>query len=84
MSGDDSYTMHGDAKENTQNESGSQNQEWKTRMPYKMQPKTDFHAIYDASCHCGRVKYELSRKKPLDAKFCHCKTCQKLHGKFEF
>jgi hypothetical protein len=28
------------------------------------------------------VQYQLSREKPLDAKFCHCKTCQVIHGSF--
>jgi hypothetical protein len=54
---------------------------WKTQLPYKIHEKQSFNALYDASCHCGRVTYQLSREKPLDAKFCHCKTCQRLHGK---
>ena len=34
---------------------------------------------YRAACFCGRVQYEVSAD-PVDAKFCHCRTCQKLHG----
>jgi len=34
---------------------------------------------YSASCHCGAVCYE-ARREPVDAKICHCRTCQKLHG----
>jgi hypothetical protein len=59
---------------------GEQN-EWKFRAPYKVHSNDEnFKALYEASCHCGRVKYQLSREKPLDAKFCHCGTCQVLHG----
>ncbi len=38
-----------------------------------------FKARYWASCHCGSVRYEVSAD-PVDAKICHCMTCQKLHG----
>lgn len=58
---------------------------WKHRAPYKVHdndPK--FHTRYSGSCHCGKVKYQLSREKPLDAKYCHCHTCQKIHGTVPF
>ena len=62
------------------NTEGELNQ-WKHRAPYKVHDNDpNFHARYEASCHCGKVKYQLSREKPLDAKYCHCTTCQKLHG----
>ena len=55
--------------------------QWKHRAPYKVHDNDpNFHARYEGSCHCGKVKYQLSREKPLDAKFCHCTTCQKIHG----
>src|SRR5229473_2260904 len=38
-----------------------------------------FTPRYRASCHCGAVRYEVSAD-PLDAKICHCRTCQSLHG----
>ena len=38
-----------------------------------------FTPRYRASCHCGAVRYEVSAD-PLDAKICHCRTCQWLHG----
>ncbi|SEA75603.1 Uncharacterized conserved protein [Desulfuromusa kysingii] len=34
---------------------------------------------YRAACFCGKVQYEVSAD-PVDAKLCHCKTCQRLHG----
>ena len=40
---------------------------------------TSFEAKYEASCHCGTVRYSVS-SDPVDAKICHCNMCQKLHG----
>ena len=55
--------------------------EWKTRAPYAIHKNDDeFNARYEGSCHCGRVQYQLNRDKPLNAKYCHCTTCQTLHG----
>lgn len=55
--------------------------EWKFREPYKVHENDpNFKALYEGSCHCGRIQYQLSREKPLDAKYCHCSTCQVLHG----
>lgn len=57
--------------------------EWKFKEPYKVHENDkNFKALYNGECHCGRVKYQLSREKPLNAKFCHCTTCQVLHGPF--
>lgn len=56
--------------------------QWKFRPPYRMhEPNEHFKALYEASCHCGKVKYQLSREEPLDSKLCHCTTCQTQHGK---
>ncbi len=38
-----------------------------------------FDARYRASCHCGAVRYEVC-SDPVDAKICHCRDCQILHG----
>ena len=38
-----------------------------------------FVARYRARCHCGAVCYDVSAD-PVDAKICHCRTCQALHG----
>jgi hypothetical protein len=38
-----------------------------------------FVARYRARCHCGAVCYEVGAD-PVDAKICHCRTCQALHG----
>lgn len=56
--------------------------EWKLRAPYKIhEDNIDFDVKLEAHCHCGRVHYQLKRDKPVDAKYCHCTTCQRLHGK---
>ena len=34
---------------------------------------------YRAACFCGSVRYEVSAD-PVEAKICHCKGCQTLHG----
>lgn len=55
--------------------------EWKHRAPYAIhKDDKDFDAKWKGGCHCGKVKYELSREKPLATKYCHCSTCQRLHG----
>jgi len=40
---------------------------------------SSFIPKYRAACFCGRVHYEVSAD-PVDAKFCHCRACQTLHG----
>lgn len=58
-------------------------QDWQKKAPYKIHESNDgFKARYEASCHCGKVKYQLSREAPLDSKLCHCTTCQTQHGSF--
>ncbi|KAK4501442.1 hypothetical protein PRZ48_007251 [Zasmidium cellare] len=56
-------------------------EEWKKRAPYRIHESNEhFEARYEASCHCGKVQYELSREEPLDSKLCHCTTCQTQHA----
>lgn len=63
---------------------GDATQEWQKKPPYLIHESNDgFKARYEASCHCGKVKYQLSREAPLDSKLCHCTTCQTQHGKRE-
>jgi hypothetical protein len=40
---------------------------------------SDFVPRYVARCQCGTVEYEV-RTDPVDAKLCHCRDCQTLHG----
>ncbi|KAI0852288.1 Mss4-like protein [Daldinia vernicosa] len=59
----------------------STEEDWKSKPPYRTTPGNEpFDKKWTAHCHCGRVKYWLSRDKPLAAKFCHCVDCQALHG----
>ncbi|KAF8448314.1 Mss4-like protein [Terfezia claveryi] len=51
------------------------------RPPYSLaDPSKPFNTIYTGACFCERVKFRISREKPLDAKYCHCTGCQVLHG----
>jgi hypothetical protein len=55
--------------------------EWKHREPYRIHSDDeDFDVKWRGQCHCGKVQYQLSRDKPLASKYCHCSTCQRLHG----
>jgi hypothetical protein len=55
--------------------------EWKKRPPYRIHESNEnFPVRYEANCHCGKVKYQLSRQEPLDSKLCHCTTCQTQHA----
>lgn len=46
---------------------------------YAQADDPDFAARHSAHCHCGAVRYEVSGE-PLDAKYCHCAMCRRLHG----
>lgn len=48
------------------------------RPPYKVEG--EFKPIYKGACFCEKVTFEISRERPLEAKFCHCEGCQRLHG----
>ncbi|RDI84461.1 hypothetical protein Vi05172_g5728 [Venturia inaequalis] len=79
-------TEHDDPSQNHEkSESVEGIHEWKTRPPYQIhKDESDFEARYEASCHCGKVTYQLSREEPLDSKLCHCTTCQTQHGEIAF
>lgn len=54
---------------------------WKYRAPYRIHESNEhFEAKHTGQCHCGKVKFELSREKPLASKLCHCTTCQRQHA----
>ncbi|CAG7949888.1 unnamed protein product [Penicillium salamii] len=56
-------------------------EDYTKRPPYLLQPSEEFGEIkWRAHCHCGLVRYALRRDRPLNAKFCHCRQCQVLHG----
>ena len=39
----------------------------------------NFLVKYRARCYCGAIQIEVCAE-PVDAKICHCLTCQRLHG----
>lgn len=53
-------------------------EEWQRNPPYRFESSAE--SIWQGKCHCGQVKYKLTRRKPLAVKFCHCTGCQVLHG----
>ncbi|KAK0610668.1 Mss4-like protein [Bombardia bombarda] len=79
-------TKESDGAEAHQYQAGStthrEEDQWKHRPPYRLNDDggKDFVAKWKGKCHCGAVQYELSRDKPLASKYCHCTTCQRMHG----
>ncbi|KAJ6110843.1 hypothetical protein N7486_003078 [Penicillium sp. IBT 16267x] len=57
-----------------------ESEDWKHRPPYHIQDEKEFGPIRKASCQCGRITYAMNRDRPLNAKFCHCRGCQVMHG----
>lgn len=54
--------------------------DWRDAPPYARSDAADEFVIrYRARCHCGAVEYGV-RNDPVDAKLCHCRGCQVLHG----
>jgi hypothetical protein len=52
--------------------------DWRGLPPYSA-GDSNFTARYRAQCQCGAVAFEVC-SEPVDAKICHCRQCQKLHG----
>lgn len=50
-----------------------------TREPPYAHPRDAFVATHRAQCYCGAIAFEV-RADPVDAKICHCRVCQLLHG----
>jgi hypothetical protein len=50
-----------------------------TTTPQVAETDSDEIPIYNASCYCGRVQYQV-RGDPANTKLCHCRGCQLLHG----
>lgn len=81
MGGEEASTYRSNGDNGDEGNTEGDLNQWKHRAPYKVHGNDgDFKARYTGSCHCGKVTYQLSREKPLDSKYCHCTTCQKIHG----
>jgi hypothetical protein len=52
--------------------------EWMTRPPYAHR-RDGFVVRNRAQCFCGAIAFEVCAD-PVDAKVCHCRVCQALHG----
>ncbi len=62
--------------------SASPDEPWKSAPPYQLPSNTadNFQVHWTGQCHCGAVQYSLGRDKPLASKYCHCTSCQRMHG----
>ncbi|KAH8595970.1 hypothetical protein B0O99DRAFT_661481 [Bisporella sp. PMI_857] len=58
---------------------GEENQ-WKFCPPYKIHGSDTSTSRYEGGCYCGRVQFHIKQAKPLEAKYCHCITCQALRA----
>ncbi|PYI01137.1 hypothetical protein BO78DRAFT_401536 [Aspergillus sclerotiicarbonarius CBS 121057] len=65
----------------SQTKSKSNEDNWTKRPPYSIcSPEEVGPVKWRGTCQCGQVTYQLSRDRPLKAKFCHCRGCQVMHG----
>ena len=81
------YKIHSNKKDKSNEqpsraggENGGENGEGEGDGDEDGEEEEEFKAIYEGGCHCGKVRYQLGREKPLASKFCHCGTCQRIHG----
>lgn len=66
---------------NTVPEHTAEAEQWKHRPPYLVQSADEFGPVrWHGKCQCGRVTYKVNRERPLNAKYCHCRGCQIMHG----
>ncbi|KAJ5089010.1 hypothetical protein N7532_007694 [Penicillium argentinense] len=54
---------------------------WKHRAPYHKVSHERFGPVkWRAHCQCRKISYVIRQDRPLNAKFCHCRGCQVMHG----
>ncbi|KZT53643.1 hypothetical protein CALCODRAFT_500905 [Calocera cornea HHB12733] len=55
---------------------------WASDPPYTLPPgeRAPFQPTWHGACFCRTVQWAVRREQPLDAKYCHCTDCQRLHG----
>ncbi|KAI9060986.1 hypothetical protein FKP32DRAFT_1654854 [Trametes sanguinea] len=59
---------------------GSEEKDFMHKPPYEWISEGDrFKPKYYSQCWCGNVAFEF-HGDPIDAKHCHCRQCQHLHG----
>ncbi|KAI0649309.1 Mss4-like protein [Trametes meyenii] len=59
---------------------GGYEKDFMRKPPYEWQSEGElFGPKYYSQCWCGNVAFEF-HGDPVDAKHCHCRQCQHLHG----
>ncbi|KAI0710083.1 Mss4-like protein [Earliella scabrosa] len=59
---------------------GDQEEDFMNKPPYHWKSEGNlFKPKYYSQCWCGNIAFEF-HGDPVDAKHCHCKQCQHLHG----
>ncbi|KAJ3554538.1 hypothetical protein NM688_g3051 [Phlebia brevispora] len=62
------------------NHGGDEEADFLNKPPYTWQSTGDlFKVKYISKCWCGNLVFEF-HGDPVDAKHCHCRQCQHLHG----
>ncbi|TQB76596.1 hypothetical protein MPDQ_007517 [Monascus purpureus] len=66
---------------NVTSELTTDDEAFKHRPPYLTLKPDEFGPVtWRGRCHCGNIRYSLRREMPLNAKYCHCRGCQVMHG----
>ncbi|KAJ5466600.1 hypothetical protein N7539_009556 [Penicillium diatomitis] len=66
---------------NNNHEHTLKEESWKHRAPYRSLSDEEFGPIkWRGKCKCGNITFSIRREKPVNAKYCHCRGCQVMHG----
>ncbi|CCG80532.1 Putative uncharacterized protein [Taphrina deformans PYCC 5710] len=60
-------------------ESSTSSSEKLTHAPYGSASSSSFESTYSGHCFCGSIRFSLCGD-PKSNVFCHCRSCQRLHG----
>lgn len=71
-----------DSNKRQRSEEKGSSDDWKKSPPYAAteDKQKNKKALFTGNCHCHDVTFEIYVDKPKGSHYCHCDTCQKLHG----